>query len=75
MKILTKLTTDDLISSLKFYASILITNNRNAFYLLKKLNYDEGVSPHDSKIIAQRIENLFGTTYDDAKVKYSSRIL
>ena len=75
MNTLTRLTDDDLINGLKFYASRVITKSQDAFDLLQMLNYDEGVIWYNSKIIAQRIDNLFGTTYDDAKRKYLTKIL
>lgn len=75
MKVITKITNEDLVNGLKYYASKLITKSENAFDLLNMLNYDEGIRQHYHKKIAQRIDKLFKLPYEDAFKLFSSNKL
>jgi len=71
-----KINHEDLVNGLKYYASKLIIRSENAYELLRMLNYDDGIVSHiQQETIAQRIENLFEMSYEDAFNFYSSNIL
>jgi len=75
MKTILKITREDLINGLKYYASKIIKKSENAYDLLRMLNYDDGIESYQLEIIAQRIDTLFSMEFNEAFNFYSSNIL